>query len=130
MEIIGKKPYACKKCDQSFNHASNLSRHKLTIHEKKHSFACDQCYKIFNQMCHLKTHKNVVHDGVRSQVCQLCGKCYQNAPLLKRHLLTHTGLDFEIKIFNAQNANFLHIFQENDHSHVNNAVKRSPKQVI
>lgn len=125
----GKKPYACKQCHQSYNYASNLSRHKLTIHEKKHSYACDQCYKIFNQMCHLKTHKSVVHDGVRSQVCQLCGKCYQNAPLLKRHLLTHTGLCFE---FLNKPSIFTHFFslQVNDHFHVNNAVKRLHKHVI
>lgn len=129
-----KKPYACKKCNQSFNHASNLSRHKLTIHENKHSFACDQCYKIFNQMCHLKTHKSVVHDGIRSQVCQLCGKCFQNAPLLKRHLLTHTGwlpylprgrIPKVLKIHF-----FLSIFQENGHFHVNNVKKRLHKPVI
>lgn len=92
-----KKPYACKQCDQSFNHASNLSRHKKTIHEKKHSFACDQCYKIFTQSCHLKTHKNNVHEGIRSQLCGLCGKSFQNAPLLKRHLLSHTGLYHKTK---------------------------------
>lgn len=88
----GKKPYACKKCDQSFNHASNLSRHKKSIHEGK-CYMCDQCNKVFSQLCHLKTHKDVVHEGIRgTQVCQLCGKCFHNLSILKRHFMKHTGL--------------------------------------
>lgn len=91
IENIARKRYACQQCGQCFNHASNLSRHRMTIHEKKHKFACDQCFKIFTQMCHLKTHKQNVHAGIRSQLCGLCGKSFQSAPLLKRHLLLHTG---------------------------------------
>ena len=38
-EHIGKKPFKCLECDQSFNYPSNLNRHKL-IHSGIKRFKC------------------------------------------------------------------------------------------
>lgn len=112
------RDYACDLCDKSFNHASNLSKHKRTMHReilshvckecgKRFAFVqdlnnhlinhtgekryCDLCDKSFSYSSSLKKHKRSIHQRLRAFACQLCGKRFFSAFELKRHSRSHTG---------------------------------------
>ena len=46
-----KKPFACSKCDISYNVASDLQKHLLAgHHEGKKDFQCDKCDKNYEHV--------------------------------------------------------------------------------
>ena len=53
---VGERPYACDKCDKSFNISSNLTQHKKLVHQKIRAFGCEQCEKRFSTAQRLKEH--------------------------------------------------------------------------
>ncbi|XP_046403431.1 zinc finger protein 99-like [Ischnura elegans] len=76
--------FRCDICGQWFNLNSDLSRHKLTVHESKKSFRCEKCGMEFSQMGDLVTH-SVDHTGLK---CIVCGQEFTRL----NHLLSHSAL--------------------------------------
>lgn len=86
-ETLATKSYTCSTCNKSFNHASNLSRHKKDIHDGSRSYACDQCNSSFTHPSHLAAHKKS-----HPHACKLCDKKFSTKYFFSRHFRTHTGL--------------------------------------
>ena len=55
------KPHACPRCAAAFGHASSLTRHVRTVHEKRRNHVCPHCAAAFGRASMLKVHVRRKH---------------------------------------------------------------------
>ena len=75
--------FRCQKCDNSYNHPSNLNQHKLTVHEGRR-LQCDLCGQSFTLSNAVRRHKRNIH-GIRDFYCEICGEVCTKISQLKKH---------------------------------------------
>lgn len=97
----GIKPFACQKCNKSYNKLSHLKQHEKHYHSenKPDCFACtyEGCDKKFEFLPSLDGHIRTKHLGRaedKIHICEECGKSFRNITYLKEHKLTHLGESF------------------------------------
>ena len=81
-------------CGKTYNHKSNLFRHKAVHKKKPHDnletkddLICKICNKNFSSKSNINKHMNVVHSGIRLFKCEWCSNSYTQKGNLKRHVL-------------------------------------------
>ena len=80
--------HLCHKCDKSFYHRKELSRHLFIWHNEgsiKRDYKCDICGNVYAHMKNLKEHKIRAHD--RSEILS-CDRCNYTT-YIKKDLLAH-----------------------------------------
>lgn len=97
----GIKPFACQKCNKSYNKLSHLKQHEKHYHSenKPDVFPCtyEGCDKKFEFLPSLDGHIRTKHLGRaedKIHICEECGKSFRNITYLKEHKLTHLGESF------------------------------------
>ena len=85
-----KRPFSCTICTKSFKQLSNLQVH-IDVHTGKKPYCCNKCSQFFNQASNLKRHKLATHSNRRPHVCKVCSKSFKQKNHLKEHMLVHTG---------------------------------------
>lgn len=61
--------------------------------DKDKRYTCDICNSTFHHATNLNSHIKVIHQGIRPHACKLCDKRFPNAFSLKRHIISHTGME-------------------------------------
>jgi uncharacterized Zn-finger protein len=85
-KIVGKLPYSCTKCDQTFTWYQELNKH-LKSHEKK-DYICEICGKTFKNSYNLKQHV-FAHKDTKGFQCDLCEKSFKTRSNLVQHKYGH-----------------------------------------
>ena len=80
----------CNFCEATFKQAAELKDHRRTVHSKMtFPINCERCDKIFPTkykiLCHMRTHEKPL-------VCDLCGDRFSNQQVLRKHMVSHTGI--------------------------------------
>jgi hypothetical protein len=65
------KRIQCDQCSKSFNHASSLIYHRLSVHDKTKNFICNICGRAFAHKQLLNNHL-YVHADEKYFVCETC----------------------------------------------------------
>ncbi|CAB0043830.1 unnamed protein product [Trichogramma brassicae] len=87
---IGRKDYACDKCEKKFERKSRMLFHQKTVHEGRRDYACDRCEKKFTQKVHLLVHHRTVHEARKDYPCDKCDKKFgKKSHLLRHHKIVH-----------------------------------------
>ncbi|XP_063586762.1 uncharacterized protein LOC134764135 [Penaeus indicus] len=87
----GKKIYRCSQCQQVFNKAYILNRHRREVHAVKRPFKCDECDKDFTTSRNLQNHVGV-HLAEKHHKCTHCDHTCHTASGLRTHIMeVHMG---------------------------------------
>lgn len=82
--------HKCNLCNETFNHASNLSHHKKTKHlgikRQYKSVPCNICGNIFSTNASQQRHIKIVHNGEKSFICPICDKKFGQLVGLNKHI--------------------------------------------
>ncbi|XP_062978612.1 zinc finger and SCAN domain-containing protein 21-like [Elgaria multicarinata webbii] len=78
----------CLECGESFQDASQLTRHQKTTHTGRKRPECPECGKSFRDISHVLRHQTV-HTGEKPYACPECGQSFTQKPALNRHLRKH-----------------------------------------
>ena len=79
--ILGWKPYLCKKCHKAFSHNAYL-KELLRIRSQEKWFSCNQCSKAFSRNAHLKDHLRI-HSNEKLYTCYQCPKSFSILLILR-----------------------------------------------
>ncbi|XP_057687703.1 zinc finger protein 771-like isoform X2 [Corythoichthys intestinalis] len=90
-ECVGRKPFACSRCDKTFSWKQSFTKHMRTHTEGKKSFACSFCLKIFTQRLQLTIHTRTHTEKEKPFHCSICGSGFSQKGNLKAHARLHTG---------------------------------------
>ena len=83
--LDGEK-YVCLKCDRSYTHQPNITRHIKTCNGKvKKTFNCPECSKSFEFKCKLDRHLKY-HTSSTSKVCPKCKTSFRRIDHFESHL--------------------------------------------
>ncbi|ROT77065.1 zinc finger protein [Penaeus vannamei] len=82
----GKKIYRCSQCQQVFNKAYILTRHRREVHAVKRPFKCDECDKDFTTSRNLQNHVGV-HRAEKNHKCTHCEHTCRTASGLRTHVM-------------------------------------------
>ena len=80
--------HACPICNMTFQHASQLMRHRRT-HSNERPFECAECHQAFRRKCHLKRHWQRIHSGEKPFKCGICGKAFSDRDHQRQHETIH-----------------------------------------
>lgn len=88
---MGKKIYRCSQCQQVFNKAYILNRHRREVHAVKRPFKCDECGKDFTTSRNLQNHVGI-HQEEKHHKCTQCEHTCHTASGLRTHIMeAHSG---------------------------------------
>lgn len=86
-----KYKYNCLYCNERFKRYLGRVKHLKEVHGKQIEYACHLCSAVF-PIFHWRTkHIRTVHAQHREFACDVCSYRATSAPLLKNHMLCHTG---------------------------------------
>lgn len=90
----GQYSFECELCGKTYNHQSNLNRHKAVHKEKpqdtletEDDLKCKICNKHFSSKSNITKHIKVVHRQIRQFNCEWCTNSFTVKGNLKRHVL-------------------------------------------
>ena len=89
-------------CDYKSAQPNHLKRHMSTVHSTRRAYQCEHCDKTYKLKSHLRRHFKDSHFGqvygdsgcdsqVRRFQCDFCEFKAKSEPVLKFHLMIHTG---------------------------------------
>ena len=89
-------------CDYKSAQPNHLKRHMSTVHSTRRAYQCEHCEKTYKLKSHLRRHFKDSHFGqvygdsgcdsqVRRFQCDFCEYKAKSEPVLKFHLMIHTG---------------------------------------
>jgi hypothetical protein len=85
-----------KHCDKKFKRKSSLRKHSY-LHKGRFKYECTLCNVTFIDLTKFELHKNTKHKTINSLSYQCqepdCGKLFASAEYLKRHQVTHNGMN-------------------------------------
>ncbi|CAL4065787.1 unnamed protein product, partial [Meganyctiphanes norvegica] len=82
--------YQCEKCGNAFKYQYLLNSHKRQAHQGSEvPFQCPACGAEYPSLYDLKRHL-LTHTGVDLHRCQVCGQGFPEPTALKQHILTHS----------------------------------------
>ncbi|XP_023313839.1 zinc finger protein 84-like, partial [Trichogramma pretiosum] len=84
LKYIGKKPYPCDLCNNSYDYERNLKRHMRT-HTKKKPYTCPECGQQFSTFDEMINHR-LIHPFK----CRLCEYATRRKDWLRNHMKTHS----------------------------------------
>ncbi|XP_042873851.1 zinc finger protein 154-like [Penaeus japonicus] len=88
---MGKKIYRCSQCQQVFNKAYILNRHRREVHAVKRPFKCEECGKDFTTSRNLQNHVGI-HQEEKHHKCTQCEHTCHTASGLRTHIMeAHSG---------------------------------------
>lgn len=84
--------YKCSICDYSSKHSGHVLRHQIA-HGKEKTHKCDECEATLSTASNLRRHKLTVHQGGTRFYCFTCGYIPFSKSSLRRHILVHTAVN-------------------------------------
>jgi len=89
-------PFVCDVCGKGFVKATQLRKHRESVHLKIKEWICEECGEGFTCGATLKRHK-LIHTGERPFACEICGQRFRQKEVLKTHVKGHQekGDDFK-----------------------------------
>ena len=88
------KKCICKNCNQTFEDAESMWKHKLQEHLEDTKFLCDSCSFQTGSRAELQSHMMSTHGKevgeFKDYICFICGKGYSSKNGLNHHLMRHS----------------------------------------
>lgn len=75
----------CDVCNKTV-YKFDLSKHKMTVHEKKFAVRCKKCGKEFLSPKNLESHIKSIHENIRDHICEFCNQSFSRAWILGNHI--------------------------------------------
>ncbi|KAJ2938668.1 hypothetical protein O0L34_g11994 [Tuta absoluta] len=92
VHTTGIRKSVCRICNARFRDYRQKKIHLVRVHGVGSlEFKCQSCDKVFATSYGLLHHTNNFHLMMRPHQCPVCSKSFYSQPLLKNHLLIHTG---------------------------------------
>ena len=86
----GVKDHKCEKCNSAFTTKRYLNDHYIATHTNTKPYKCDVCQKSFNHISNMKRHKRMHSDEYRYK-CKFCDRGFKYINSLQYHEGIHTG---------------------------------------
>lgn len=94
--------FNCTECDKKFRRKSSLRKHFNYLHKGKFKYECKECIPsvTFVDLTKFDLHRNTKHETSetrRAYQCKEanCLKSFASPEYLKRHQVTHNGMNFK-----------------------------------
>ena len=82
---VGKKPYECELCNETFDKEKHFKIHIKSVHKWKKPHECEICGKVFPKIYSLKQHMDSVNEGNKLFKCNTCDDSFEQEFSLHQH---------------------------------------------
>ncbi|KAA0160399.1 hypothetical protein FNF28_05478 [Cafeteria roenbergensis] len=78
--------FRCQSCGRGFKRKAHLSRHVVSVHDRRRDFSCEHCPRTFSTNSDRLSHTRAVHLNARPHECRLCRKSFNRKAHLRAHV--------------------------------------------